>query len=272
MPGTHWGSLEELLIAQMNRGVPIEEVEIPGKSKNAIRTKAIRLGLIKAVEPRIEWPRNQIRILRKYQKLGLSVRYIYEANVLGDPYRSLHAIRQQWKRKKLSNRKISRAMRRKKIWKEGEFQEFVLYLKKFSTSQAPRQIAKKWKISRGTVSRWQNIYGLKLTLREVKNLPYSKAVRSRARKKIIQKNKENWNRRIKERREKFYQEAANLIFTYPKISTRICLSCEIELPLRTKFWHCHDEIIRTKQSQMRRRFFKHTCRECVLEKRRNKNS
>lgn len=270
MPGTHWGDQERSLIYQMNvLGLSVEEVVIPGKSKHAIRTKARRLLLIPSCSPRYEWTRREKILLKKLKKAGYTVLQIFESGVLAS--RSLNAIRKQWERKKLSDPKRRRASRNKKVWKGDELDTFKAFLLENSEKLTPQQIAKKWKVSRACVSRWQNFLGVKLTWHQVMASSYSrrkqKKGRASAREKLAKINSEKLLNTIAQ----FDLDAELLMREYPHRPTRVCASCNKKRPLAKKFFHYSQKKGRNKKfPTMTSRVYMRKCRICVNQERRDK--
>ena len=62
---------------------------------------------------------------------------------------------------KLADRKRSRRMKEKKVWKVAEKERFKRYLRQYSVAMTPEQIGKSWGVARSMVARWQTRLGLK---------------------------------------------------------------------------------------------------------------
>ena len=112
--------------------------------------------------------------------------------MLGGPVRTRWSITKQWGRVKLANRRRSRLMKKKRVWKAGEQRKFKAYLRRYSKTQTPEEIGKVWAVARSTVARWQNALGLKVPREAVVKMAYSQRKQSAARKRIQRASKQMW--------------------------------------------------------------------------------
>lgn len=272
MPGKHWGELEVLLLKQLQEeGKDISEVKIPGKKRAQVRQKALRMGLITPSAARTTWPRRQINILKKAKADGLTPQNIHEQNLLGDPYRSLWAIKKAWERKKLSDRKRARLLKKKKIWSHGEKERFHEYLREHSSTLTPEEIAKKWKIARSTVVNHQMSLGIKLRRKEVLALPGSKRKRRLSARKSAIKTVERWNKWREVRIDELENIASTMREKGP-ITERICSDCNISLPLKPQFYDYQDRKFSSKGFTGTKRLYKRRCRLCEAKRRREQTA
>ena len=196
MPGKRWTEADiESLREQLDQGLALKEVTIDGRTVNAIRSQALRMELVEMRANRRKWPSRQRRLLRKCKEQGLTPIEIFEFGLLGDPLRSFWAIRKQWGRMKLSDRRRARQMRKKKIWKPGEKKKFDTFLRKNSKLMTPEEIGKEWGVARSTVARRQTELGVKATREQVMAMDYSLAKQKRARQRIRRNSINMWAKR-----------------------------------------------------------------------------
>lgn len=266
MPG-HWtrGERRSLYRQIVEETRDIKEVRIRGRDYFGIRKMAIRLGYIKANPARPPWPRRQKRLLRELKGEGYTPTRIHDMDLLGEPNKSLDAIVQQWKRCKLSNRKISRRLRRKKRWDKAtnEKERFLQFLREHSHDMTPEQIGKIWRVAPGTVSENQHKLGLKASWAEVMAMPFSVAKRKRSKKKAAKK-VSAWAKNLRQKRIKKLEQLALVARSRTDpLPERTCSDCETSWPLHQKFFPVR--IKRLKHPKMTSVHHKHRCTICCWE-------
>ena len=117
MPGDRWTRKElKSLRKQLREGRAIEEVELDRRTVHAIRRQAGRMKLIQQREGRFRWPEKQLDKLKELAEQGLTVAEIHQFELLGEPERSLWAIRKTWGRLSLSDPHRAECMKRRKVW------------------------------------------------------------------------------------------------------------------------------------------------------------
>ena len=265
MPGKRWSDKEKDALRQaLQSGVDVKDVRINERRPNAIRVQTIRMVLIKPNASRWNWPLRQRRLLKKYWRLGLKPDEIHDNDLLGEPYRSLWSIKKKWGRMKLADRKRARKMRRKKVWKPGEKQEFDRFLLENSATMTPEQIGEIWNVARSTVARWQTELGVKKSRDTVMQMQYSLAKQQRARQRIRRTNVKCAAER-RARHEAFLCEQAEALSVRCRhVDERVCIDCGRSWPKRAVFFHPTDKRIEFGTS----RYFKHRCRLCENARRR----
>jgi len=260
MPGLRWTSEEKEVLRQkiVEEHLAPAQVDLEGRTVNAIRSQVVRMGLVEARASRAKWTSRQERLLEKLKEEGLTPSQIYRYDLLGDPRRTLWSITKKWGRMKLSDRKRSRQMKRKKRWKPGEREEFDRFLRDNSKKMTPEQIGKDWKIARSTVARRQVELGLKVSRDAVMQMDYSLEKQRRARKRIRRGNIRNWERRRTEREERLVELANELRTRSTPPEEQVCSDCNRSFPKRREFFHTTEK----KISIGRSRYFKHRCVLC----------
>ena len=266
MPGLVWTNKEKnALKRQIKReNRVLSDVEIPGRSINSIRAQAARLGLVEPRASRAKWSKSQRERLHELKRQGFSPQEIFDFQLLGEPPRTKWSITKQWGRMELADRRRSDRMKRKKRWSADERKKFTQYLLRHSKSQTPEQIAGVWDVARSTVSRWQNLLGVKVPRDQVLRMPYSQEKQRRARKRIRQANRRMWNRRLKEREESLSKLAADMRASPRPPREQTCTDCGQSWPRRREFFPHHEKKISIGTS----RYFKHRCRLCENARRR----
>ena len=266
MPGRRWNAKEIASLESQvkDQGLPLEQVKIQGRTAHAVRVRAVRSGLIVGRKPRYHWTAAQRKVLKQCKKSGMTPEQIFVLHLLGDPPRSIWAIKKMWGRMKLSDRKRSRRMKRKKRWKPGEKAEFKKFLKKHSSSMTPEQIAKQWKVARSTVSRWQIQLGVKQPRETVLRMEYSVAKQQRARQRTRRRNRQRWNQWREGRESELHELADELRSRFKSLKERTCQVCGNVWPLRSEFFHSNEKRIEFGKS----RYYKNRCRICENTRRR----
>jgi len=214
---------------------------------------------------RRKWPSRQRRLLRKCKEQGLTPVEIFEFGLLGDPHRSFWAIRKQWGRMKLSDRRRARQMRKKKIWKPGEKKKFDTFLRKNSKQMTPEEIGKEWGVARSTVARRQTELGVKATRDQVMAMDYSLAKQKRARQRIRRNSINMWAKRRSNRESDLVNMAEEFRDSPRPPDERTCSDCGRSWPKRREFFHTSEKKISIGVS----RYFKHRCVLCENERRRS---
>lgn len=194
MPGTPWTAKERKALRRQilrEKKTPAQ-VEIDGRSVNAVRAQAARMDLIPKRASRAKWSQRQLDLLQDLQQQGLTPQQIYDGSLLGEPVRTKWAITKQWGRMHLADQRRVDLMKQKKRWANGELGKFHAYLLKHSSSKTPEEIARHWSVARSTVSRWQNALGVKATRDEVLQMRYSREKQRRALKRIQEASRRMW--------------------------------------------------------------------------------
>ena len=265
MPGDRWTEVDiDSLREQLDQGLALKEVQIRGRTINAIRSQALRMEMVEMRANRRKWPSRQRRLLRKCKEQGLTPVEIFEFGILGDPHRSFWAIRKQWGRMKLSDRRRARQMRKKKVWKPGEKRKFDAFLNENSKQLTPEEIGKIWGVARSTVARRQTELGVKATREEVMAMKYSLAKQRRARQRIRKNSINMWARRRMNRENDLISKAQDIRDSGRPPDERTCSDCGRTWPKRREFFHTSEKKISIGVS----RYFKHRCVLCENERRR----
>ena len=264
MPGARWTVKERrLLKRELKRTGDIDEVEVPGRTQFSIRQQARRMKLVAQRPGRFKWPAAQIEKLEELAGEGLSAGEIFRFELLGEPARSLWAIRKMWGRLKLADPRRSEQMKHRKVWKPGEKQRFDQFLRKNSARMTPEQIGTEWGVARSTVARRQTELGVKRPRSEVLEMEYSRAKRERARRRLRQRNLKYWQ----EKRQQREMDLIALAARYRRrggVATQQCTDCERVWPKRPEFFHTSEKQISIGTS----RYYKHRCVLCENERRR----
>ena len=265
MPGERWTQAEiKLLKKQLREGRAVEDVKLESRSVHAIRRQASRLELIEQREGRYRWPQRQIDKLKELAAQGLTVTEIHQFELLGEPARSLWAIRKTWGRLGLSDPHRSERMKHRKVWDPGERKKFDAYLRKHSRQMTPEQIGKEWGVARSTVARRQTELGLKRPRAEVLEMDYSRKKRERARAKLRRRNLQYWRQRRDEREQQMTALAEEL--RKRGCDEQTCVDCGVCWPRRSEFFHTTEKRISIGTS----RYFKHRCILCENKRRRKR--
>ena len=137
MSSNHWTHQEKNQLQHLVVTVkqPIADIRVGRHNQSSIRRQATRLGYLTTRPAHIDWSRRQKQELRILNKAGYSCSQIINYNLLLNPPRSAWAIRNQWRRCKLSDRKVSRRQSQKKSWQPGEKLLFDEYLYQHSRTQ-----------------------------------------------------------------------------------------------------------------------------------------
>ncbi len=260
MPGRRWTTKENETLRRQIVGEhkEIDDVRIKNRTPHAVRTHAARLDLIRQRDSRYPWKASQKRKLKQLKAEGFTPLEIHDLDLLGEPYRSLWAIRKQWGRMKLSDRKRARRMREKKMWQAGEKQRFKEFLLAHSADMTPEEIGKEWNLARSTVARWQTTLGVKQPRETVMRMQYSVNKQRNARKKIRRQNVARAQRRRTEKANELVDLAQELRRRASPPPERVCTDCEESWPRRSEFFHYQDK--RTDFGTTRR--YKRRCRLC----------
>jgi hypothetical protein len=223
------------------------------------------MGLRELRPARLQWPKTQRRRLRELKKLGFMPLEISRMDLLGQPVRSLWAIRKQWGRMKLADRKRARRMKNKRVWKPEEKCRFQAFLLRNSATMTPEEIGKIWGVARSTVANQQIQLGVKRPRAEVMNMPYSLAKQARARKRIRKKNLRNAKlKRVRQECE-LLRLADELRAGGKRPVERVCSDCGRSWPKRREFYPFQDK----KTDIGTSRHYKRRCRLCENARRRS---
>jgi hypothetical protein len=267
MPGARWTTKEKRLLKKQicQEGRSLEEVRLAGRSEHAVRRQAARMKLVTQRPGRFKWPEPQIRKLKQLAREGLSAAEICRFELLGEPERSLWAVRKMWGRLKLADRRRSRQMQRRKIWRPGERGRFDRYLQQHSAHMTPEEIGKVWGVARSTVARRQTELGVKQTRQEVLQMRYSRQKRERARRRLRRRNLRYWRQRRQERERQLEALAAEYRKRQPD-NQQTCVDCDRTWPRRPEFFHTSEKQISIGTS----RYYKHRCVLCENTRRRKR--
>ena len=265
MPGERWTRKElKSLRKQLREGRAIEEVQLENRTVHAIRRQAGRMELIQQREGRFRWPQTQIERLQELAAQGLTVSEIHQFELLGEPERSLWAIRKTWGRLGLSDPRRSECMKRRKVWTPGERRKFDTFLRKHSREMTPEEIGKHWGVARSTVARRQTELGVKRPRAEVLEMPYSRKKREQARSRLRRRNLQYWKQQREEREAEMISLAKEL--RERGCEEQTCVDCGVSWPRRAEFFHTTEKRISIGTS----RYFKHRCILCENKRRRDK--
>lgn len=266
MPGPPWSAREiDSLRQQLQRNQgSLAEIEIPGRTANAIRAQAVRRGLLRKRGSRKAWTPEQCALLEKLQQQGYGPQEIFVRNLLGSPRRTKWAIVKQWGRLQLADRQRANRTRRKKRWSPEKKKQFETYLRRYSKSKTPEQIAKHWHVARSTVCRWQHRLGVKQSREKVMQMPYSRAKQRRARQRMQKASQCAWQRRRQQREQALHALARELRSSARPPEERVCVDCGESWPKRREFFPYQDR----RSSFGTSRYFKHRCLLCENARRR----
>ena len=267
MPGPPWTkkeiqSLKRQVIRQKRT---MANVDIQGRTVNAIRAMAARLNIMETPVSRAKWSSRQRQRLKQLKNEGFTPQDIYEFDLLGEPLRTKWSITKQWGRMNLADPRRSKLMKKKKWWKPGEKTKFRQYLLRHSKKQTPEEIAKIWQLARSTVSRWQNNLGIKASRDQVMKMEYSLQKQQRARRRIRKASREMWKQRRKDRERTLRALAEELRSSSKPPREQLCRDCDISFPKRREFFPIHEKKISIGTS----RYFKHRCVLCENKRRRD---
>lgn len=270
MPGPPWTAKEKkALKRQVKREKrSLSEVEIDGRTVNAIRAQAVRMDLVSRRASRAKWSQQQLDRLKELQQAGFTPQQIYDGRLLGDPPRTKWSITKQWGRMHLADNRRSHLMKKKKRWAAGELEKFKAYLRRHSRKQTPEEIGKHWGVARSTVSRWQNELGVKATREQVMKMKYSLEKQQAARKRIRQANRQRWRERIQQREQSLHELAAELRSRERPPEEKQCSDCHVSWPRRREFFPVTEKKISIGTS----RYYKQRCILCENSRRRKKKA
>ena len=266
MPGKHWTDRDKKTLRRqilVDRR-PFNLVKIDGRTANAIRRQAMRSGIVEAGEPRLAWSLAQRRRLKKSKRQGLTPEEIFNYALLGEPTRSLWAIKKKWGRMKLSDRRRARRMRNKKVWKPGEKKRFDAFLRKHASTMTPEQIGQQWGVARSTVARRQTELGVKAPRDNVLQMEFSLAKQRRARRRARRNNLKRWAQWRDDREQEFVKLAKQLRANSKPPEERTCTDCGHSWPVRRTFFHTSEKHISIGTSM----YYKQRCRLCENARRR----
>ena len=243
--GIKWKIAEKQLLREklIHERLAVEDIVIPGRNPYCIRRQALKMKLVRKL--RNKRPTEaQIEELRQLGTQGLSAKQISELNALGD-YRTAHSIQKILSRLELINKNRSQAAKNRKVWQNGEKEEFDDFLLQNSTALAPQQIAEIFCIKKVTVIARQKILGVKTPLVQTLALAYVRekrieSTRLRARKLLLR-----FKKHIAERKKKLLALAERIRQrTEPDlIEERRCNRCgENWLKHRRFFFHSRTTI------------------------------
>ncbi|MCX6720174.1 MAG: hypothetical protein NTV36_03665 [Candidatus Staskawiczbacteria bacterium] len=152
--GSKWTKAEKQFLKESlaKERLSLENIVVPGRSSERVRRQALKMGLIpKLRNPRIS--RSQRKKIREMRSQGYSVKQIAEFGLQEHPHRTANAVQKVLGRLRLVNKNRSRAARKRKIWRNGEKEEFYIFLRQYSATLSPQQIAKKFGVKKG----WKNL-------------------------------------------------------------------------------------------------------------------
>jgi hypothetical protein len=265
MPGRHWTSVQvSELVRLTDEGFDPRdgEINIAEKTRNAIIQKALRLGLIPLrYEKRDPWPLRQRRRLKKAKRNGLTPEEVCKCGLLGTPLRSLWAIKKQWGRMKLSDKKLRRAFSKKRTWKQAERVEFLSFLREHSTTLHPDEIAKMWRVKASTVRSNQIALGVAPGRAAVLAMDYSKRKRSRSTRKAMLK---QWQERRKLRIKELEARASEMRAKPSPRPEQTCKRCNRSWPKHSEFFPTTKK--RYRDTTMTSMHHLRTCRLCYGSK------
>ena len=267
MPGKPWNAKEKKALRRQvkTEARTLADVSLEGRTLNAIRSQVARLALVEKRANRKKWSFDERRQLRKLHSEGFTPKEIHEFDLLGAPGRTRWSITKQWGRMKLANRRRSRLMKKKRVWKVGEQRKFRAYLRRHSKTQTPEEIGKVWGIARSTVARWQNSLGLKVPREFVVKMSYSQQKQFAARKRIRRASKRMWEVRRQRHEQELLQQTRELRHRDPPVPEQVCTDCERSWPKRRAFFHIREKKISMGTS----RYYKHRCVLCENARRRH---
>ena len=270
MSSNHWTHQEKNQLQHLVVTVkqPIADIRVGRHNQSSIRRQATRLGYLTTRPAHIDWSRRQKQELRILNKAGYSCSQIINYNLLLNPPRSAWAIRNQWRRCKLSDRKVSRRQSQKKSWQPGEKLLFDEYLYQHSRTQTPEQITLHGQVCQTTVTVRQNELGLKLTRQQVMQLPYSLAKQKRGMERIKRKNK----KRFRQKRQQFLDHLNLKADVFRQngyadpTKNRTCAVCQTNWPTHRTFFPTMDKKITLGNSKAISRYLKRKCRLCERDR------
>ena len=221
-------------------GTELQDVKIPGRKREGIRRQAVKLGLAPPlIAPRMT--AQQKAKLVELRRQGVSPKKILDLDLLGHPRRTLNSIYKVCSRLGLVQENRSRAARKRKIWREGEKEEFIDFLLQRSKTLAPEQIAKIFGVSRVTVEDHQRQLKVKLCFAETMALPHTKEKLQKSRQRRSRKMLDEFERGLPKKQKKL-KDLAEAIRTRNRkralpLEEKQCASCGYFWPKHRKFFH-----------------------------------
>lgn len=161
----------ELIKKQLQQGVAIENVMIPGRKAEYIWRQARKNGLVERQRHRAMTDEQKAE-LRELKEQGFSARKIADVDIMGLPHRTANAIQKIFGKIGMVNENRSLAAKNKKRWLDGEKQMFDIFLHRHSMELAPQQIAERFGVKKATVLSRQVFLGVKTSLAETLAIPY----------------------------------------------------------------------------------------------------
>jgi hypothetical protein len=157
MPGRAWKMTEvNSVIQQVNEGKKLPEIEIKGRTRNAINDLLTLLRKSKRLKDRPtrstkKWTQESILRLKELVAQGNSASKIAKGNLLGEN-ETVNAISQKMRRLGLGNPKVRELMKNAKQLPREKSKELNAFLRGLGKRVSTKRIASTWKINPATVT------------------------------------------------------------------------------------------------------------------------
>lgn len=175
MPGKRWDESEiKSLAKQWSNHPEITKVKVRGRTRNSIKRKLIRQGLLESHQPpREAWNANEEKLLEKFVTEGKTAQEIYELGHLG---RSKDSIAQKISRMcLLAGKKRSQMLRDCRRLYGSELEDFIEAVKEFGESRHTQWFVWKYAVGRGKVKRALAESGKLVTWQDAMKMPQTHA-------------------------------------------------------------------------------------------------
>ncbi len=266
MPGKRWEASEiKSLEKQWNHTGDVTAVKIRGRTRNSIKRKLIRQGLLESHQPpRHPWKASEEKYLKKCVADGMTAREIYDAGKLN---RSKDSIAQKISRMcLLAGKKRSQMLRECRRLYGQELEEFLTAVKEFGESRHTQWFVWKYAVGRGKVKRALAESGKLVTWQDAMQMPQTKA---RFVSRVSEASAQAWERRrelLKEQLVDRLHEIDTEIEKNPnlkrraKYNRRICETCYGS-------WFASEEFFKPSVKRLpdgrRKVYLQRSCRICT---------
>ena len=259
MPGPRWTDAEKhKLRSALERGRDLDRIRFANRTDLAVRAQLRRMGLVQSRRIVRPWQPAEIQLLRVLLKRGMSAREIARHGYL--PGRTTNSISQLMRRRRWGDPLLSKRQRKARRLQGRDLQRFHRFLERHARVMPTVVIAKKFRVSRGTVKRHLAKLGIVVTWHDSMSMPVSKA---RQRKMAQLRNAERWTRwRVHQRRRLFVlrQKLTDADMIIPR---RRCDLCH-------ELWFATEDFFKPRPKRRGGRivavYLSRTCRVCLAER------
>lgn len=237
-----WSDVEKslLFIALDDPAIQPRDVSIPGRKPSSVERMARKYGLITpSAEPL--WSGRERALIRRLHKQGLNAKAMFESGEFNNPPRSLVAIeKKRYKLRIVRSRRRSRAAKCRRVWQNGEFEQFEDFLEQNSDCLAIGEIAMEFGVSNCTVQVHQARLGVNLPWEQAKRLPYNVEKKRKGIEKLRRKLLRYHRKNEAQRKQSLLILAEKSRRRYPNRPKKVCPDCQTLFPKSRHFFYFHD--------------------------------